>query len=90
MQAGAIRRSLMSVGSALLTTTLVVTGGFATMMLSEMPSLRMFAGLLIVALTAALIGDLLILPALLMCLFGRKQRVAPAGGGPVVNRAVIG
>ena len=88
--AGAIRRTLMSVGSALLTTTLVVTGGFATMMLSEMPSLRMFAGLSIVALTAALIGDLLILPALLMCLFGRKQGVAPAGGAPVVKRAVIG
>lgn len=62
----AIRRSFRVVGQALLLTTAVLLAGFAPLMLSEIPALRNFSMLTCIALGSALLGDLVILPALLL------------------------
>lgn len=70
--ADAIGRTFTAVGSALFTTTIVLLCGFGTLAFSEVPAIRLFALLSCVAVTAALIGDLLLLPALLQ-VFGPKN-----------------
>ncbi|MEZ6070376.1 MAG: efflux RND transporter permease subunit [Pirellulales bacterium] len=63
--ADAIRRSLIAVGSAILTTSAVLLVGFGCVTLSETPSSQLFAWLSCVAILSALLGDLVLLPALL-------------------------
>jgi predicted RND superfamily exporter protein len=50
-------------------TSLVLLVGFGSLQISEMPTTRLFSGLSCLAIAAALVGDLLILPALLRCFF---------------------
>lgn len=69
----AVRRSLVAVGKALLTTTVIFVVGFGTLMLHATPVYRLFASLACVGFSAALAGDLVILPALLVC-FCRSGR----------------
>ena len=59
---GIVRATLL-VGPALILTTLVLAFGLAVTVLSDQPSLRLFGWLSAVTLVAALIGDLIILPA---------------------------
>lgn len=59
---GIIRATLL-VGPALILTTVVLAFGLAMTVLSDQPSLRLFGWLSAVTLVAALIGDLIILPA---------------------------
>ncbi len=73
--AAAIRRTFVAVGSALMTTTVVLVVGFGSVWLSEMPPSRLFAELGTAAIIAALVGDLLILPALLACFVRGKEQV---------------
>lgn len=61
----AILNAFERVGAALLVTTLIIGGGFAAAMASEMPALVLFGALSCSALFSALIGDLVLLPALL-------------------------
>jgi predicted RND superfamily exporter protein len=63
--AAALDGTLRTVGAALLTTTATLVGGFACLLLSEIPLLRLFGVLCAIALLAALAGDLVLLPALL-------------------------
>lgn len=63
----AITRAFRTVGSAMITTSAVLVAGFASVMISEMPTSRLFGGLSCLAIIAALVGDLLILPPLLAC-----------------------
>lgn len=70
----ALRRGLVRVGPAMMTTTAVFVSGFAVIMLSEMPPLRIFSGLSCFAMVGALAGDLVLLPALLICFPGRAPR----------------
>ena len=70
-----VERAFQAVGSALFTTTAVLLAGFGCVMLSEMPTSRLFAWLSCTAITSALIGDLILLPALLVC-FVRDRDVA--------------
>ncbi|MCH7702673.1 MAG: MMPL family transporter [Planctomycetes bacterium] len=70
--AEALTRTFMAVGAALVTTTAILVAGFSTVFLSQMPTNRHFAALACIALIAALIGDLILLPALLAC-FGRSK-----------------
>jgi predicted RND superfamily exporter protein len=65
----AIEASFIGVGKALLITTLVLVAGFAPVLTSEFPRNQMFSAMICFTVTAALIGDLIILPALLR-LFG--------------------
>jgi predicted RND superfamily exporter protein len=62
---GAIMRTYRAVGSAMLMTSLVLTVGFGSLQISEMPTTRLFSGLSCLTIVAALVGDLLFLPALL-------------------------
>ncbi len=61
-----IERAFAAVGAALISTSLILIVGFGSVFLSEMPPSRLFAMLTVTSVTAALVGDLVILPAMLM------------------------
>jgi predicted RND superfamily exporter protein len=63
----AVRSAFIGVGTALITTTLVLIAGFATVLSSDLPGHRTFASMACWTIGAALIGDLVFLPALLLC-----------------------
>lgn len=63
----AVDRSLQKVGAAMITSTVILVGGFACMLSSSMPAIRLFAELTCLTMAAALYGDLLVLPAMLLC-----------------------
>ena len=58
-----VRRATVLVGPALILTSLVLACGLGVTIFSDLPSLRLFGWLSAFTLIAALIGDLLILPA---------------------------
>ncbi len=68
----AVRRSLRLVGTALLTTTVLLVAGFGTLGLSELPMLRLFGYLCCVCFAIALIADLFLLPSILVLLFRKR------------------
>jgi predicted RND superfamily exporter protein len=61
----AIRQAVQHVGKALVITTVVLVIGFAPVLTSEFPRTRVFAAMICVTIGAALVGDLVILPAML-------------------------
>jgi predicted RND superfamily exporter protein len=63
-----VKRATVLVGPALILTTLVLACGLGVTILSDLPSLRLFGWLSAFTLIAALVGDLLILPATVMWL----------------------
>ena len=64
---GVIRPTVL-VGPALILTSVVLACGLAVTVFSDLPSLRLFGWLSAFAMLAALVGDLLILPATVMAL----------------------
>jgi uncharacterized protein len=70
-----VRRATALVGPALILTTLVLACGLGVTILSDLPSLQLFGWLSAFTLVAALIGDLLILPATAMWLRGALRWV---------------
>ncbi|MDA1013403.1 MAG: efflux RND transporter permease subunit [Planctomycetota bacterium] len=66
----AIRQAFVTVGSALVMTTVVMVSGFASVMTSQMPTHFLFASMACSTIGAALLGDLVILPALLSWIDG--------------------
>ncbi len=62
----AMERTLSQVGPALVVTTLILLGGFAALMASPLPSIRLFSVLSGAILVTALIGDLILFPAMLV------------------------
>lgn len=81
----AIRRAFAGVGSSLIMTTLVLVVGFATVISSDLREQRIFATMGTIAIASALLGDLLLLPALL-ARFGQpagEPGDADAVGAPV-------
>ena len=64
----AVRRTFRVVGTALAMTTVALVAGHGIVLLSAFPAVRVFGMLTAVTLLAALIGDLVILPAMLVCL----------------------
>jgi len=63
----AVRSTFVGVGTALITTTMVLIAGFGTVLTSDLPGHRTFASMACWTIGAALVGDLLFLPALLLC-----------------------
>ena len=53
------------IGPVLVGTTAIIIAGLSTTFVSEMPTMRLFGELAAVTLAAALIGDLVVLPALM-------------------------
>lgn len=74
----AIKRTFMAVGSALATTTVVLVVGFVSVAMSEMPPSQIFAKLGSIAIFSALLGDLIILPAMLVFFLGRNPKAVPS------------
>ncbi len=68
----AVRSAFFSVGRAIVITTLVLMLGFGCLAFSAVPLNQLFAGLACLGLAGALLGDLLLLPALLV-LFEKKS-----------------
>ena len=71
----AIKQTFIAVGSALTTTTIVLIVGFGSVSMSEMPTSQLFARLGSIAIFAALIGDLVFLPAMLAFFLQKRKWV---------------
>ena len=65
-------RAFLGVGRALVVTTAVMLGGFGVMFFSAIPTTQLFALIGSLALFAALIGDLLLLPAMVVAFHQRR------------------
>lgn len=61
----AIHNTFLTVGSALVMTTVVMVAGLGTVLTSQLPTHFLFASMACSTIGAALIGDLILLPALL-------------------------
>lgn len=61
----AIRSTFEAVGTSMLMTTMVLVVGFATVTFSDMRDQRIFASMGVLTMLTAMVGDLVILPALL-------------------------
>ena len=71
----AIRNTFFGVGGALVITTLILISGFSTLLISPLPTHRMFSMMACVTIGGALIGDLLFLPALLKWLIRKPSDI---------------
>ena len=68
----AIRETIYQVGPALGITTAILVSGFAAMLISPMPGIQMFSLLGCIILLTAFVGDLIVLPAMLL-VFGQSS-----------------
>jgi predicted RND superfamily exporter protein len=73
----AVQQTMDRLGGAIVATTLILCSGTAIVMFSELPTVAMFGQLFVSALAFALLGDLFILPALLVA---GKKFFQPLGG----------
>ena len=60
-----LRSAFQGVGSAMIITTFILIAGFGSVLTSELPGQRYFAAMAVSTIAAALVGDLIFLPALL-------------------------
>ena len=75
-----IRKAFIGTGTALIMTTIVLDVGFATVLFSDMRDQRIFGAMAGITITAALLGDLIFLPALLS-MFGVVPKSATGDDG---------
>ncbi len=68
----ALAETITTIGPIIVVSTAVLIAGFAATLLSELPNLRMFGMVTIVLLVTAFFGDLLILPATIAFMEGRR------------------
>jgi predicted RND superfamily exporter protein len=68
----AIQRAFTGVGTALVMTTVILVAGFSTVLLSDSRDHRLFASMGGLTIATALVGDLILLPALLARFAGGK------------------
>jgi predicted RND superfamily exporter protein len=73
----AVRRSLAHCGPAMIHTSLIVGVGLLAYLQSGFAPIQRFAQMMIVLMAAALVGDLILLPALLLSRFGRSFHKHP-------------
>jgi hydrophobe/amphiphile efflux-3 (HAE3) family protein len=74
----AIRRVLRSAGETMILTTLLIVGGLSVFFLSDFLPTRRFAELTAVTMAAALVGDLVLLPACLLAFAKPRHAQLPA------------
>jgi predicted RND superfamily exporter protein len=75
----AVNQTLSRLGPVLILTTMVMVVGIGVTVFSDLPQMRMFGGMMMVTLAAALAADLLILPAIILTL----RRFISTGEQPV-------
>lgn len=80
-RAAAVGATLASTGVAIVSASLIVSAGFFMLCLGSVKSVAVLGLLIATTLLAALLGDVLVLPALLMLApgLGRARAAAPAG-----------
>ncbi len=88
--AQAVWRAMQMAGDGIVTSTVILVGGFSVMLLSRMPAIRWFALLCDVAMLAAIVGVLVILPALLLCFWSEKPTHEELGERVSAGRARAG
>ena len=76
----AIRRAFYGAGRAMVLTSVLVVSGLAVLLLSDFVPSRRFAELTSVTMIAALVGNLIVLPACLSLLWRRKGAAVAPGG----------
>jgi predicted RND superfamily exporter protein len=64
--AEAVRHTILRIGGAIVATTIILCAGTAVVAFSELPQVAMFGQLFVLSIALALLGDLFILPALLI------------------------
>jgi predicted RND superfamily exporter protein len=70
----AMRITFLSTGKAMILTAMVIASGFSTLMLSDFKS-TFYVGLLIsLTLVIALVAELVLMPVLVIWIYGRKYR----------------
>ncbi|PCJ83770.1 MAG: hypothetical protein COA57_10570 [Flavobacteriales bacterium] len=69
----AIKRTYISTGKAIVVTTLILSGGFLTLILSSFASIYYIGLLISLALVFAVIADLLLLPVLLVWFYSKQK-----------------
>jgi len=74
----AIHRSFLGVGRGIVTTTVVLVSGFAVVLSSELPGNVAFAAMACSTIAAALLGDLIFLPALLALFMKPRPKLIDA------------
>jgi predicted RND superfamily exporter protein len=79
--AAGVERATVLIGPALILTSLVLAFGLGVTMLSDLPSLRVFGQVAAVTLIAALVGDLIFLPAIVLLLRRAARRLGFGGEG---------
>jgi len=62
----AVKHTLDRIGGAIIATTIILCAGTAIVMTSALPQVALFGSLFVITLGLALLGDLFILPALLV------------------------
>jgi predicted RND superfamily exporter protein len=62
----AVKHTLERIGGAIIATTIILCSGTAIVAFSALPQVALFGSLFVITLTLALLGDLFILPALLV------------------------
>jgi uncharacterized protein len=67
--------AFLSVGRALAVTTVILVGSWGALLFSQVPTTVLFGKIAVIGLLAALIGDLIFLPAMLVA-WGERQRQA--------------
>jgi len=77
-----LRRSFRTVGTVLVTTTLILVSGFSTVLFSDLAGHRAFALMAVCTIAAALVGDLLFLPAMLNWFRGTDKDTGSEGHPP--------
>jgi predicted RND superfamily exporter protein len=87
---GAVRRTFRVVGIALVMTTVALVAGHGIVMASAFPTIRVFGMLATVTIAAALVGDLVILPAMLVCFIKRRKVPSTAAPDPGNTRPAEG
>ncbi len=73
-----VERATILIGPALVLTSLILAFGLGVTVLSDLPSLRLFGMLSAMTLVAALIGDLVLLPASVLLYRRFMRRLRPA------------
>jgi len=76
----AVRKSFNAVGPVMVTQTILMISGFGAGMFCSIPTIRAFSACSCAALLLALASEMLIMPALLLCLPGiaARDQTAPA------------
>ena len=62
----AVKHTLLRIGGAIVATTIILCAGTAILVFAELPQVALFGSLFVITLALAVLGDLFILPALLM------------------------